>query len=656
MIDIFGHEGCLASNLNNYESRPGQMEMAAAIQTNISMAPETSLTGQADCLVVEAETGLGKTLAYLIPAALSNRRVVISTNTKNLQDQILKHEIPFIKEHIVPGLKAICVKGRQNYLCLSRWNQYRSARKPSLFEDDNIERIGQWLEKTFFAERSELSWLSGNSPLWHKICCQSHLCLGADCQHHSACFLNKLRREAATSHLLIVNHHLLFSDLAVRQGGFGEVLPRYEAVIFDEAHHVENVATTFFGFSFSKYQILDLAGDIERSCQLSGNSQKALAASVAAQTANTAAENLAATFPMEKGRFELSNRLLQNPEIIKNRTSLIATLQRLIDILKSITNQNEPWEHYSQRAQELSTRMESITAEHFIDIPEEEAQYIYWYERTDRNLTLSATPVEIASALQKSLFSNVGSCIFTSATLSTGGTFDYFFERLGLDRDIKKLTFPSPFDYQNRTLLYIPDNSFPEPAATGYSKDLHHEIEQLLSISEGRALVLFTSYRAMQSAFHELQDRFHFPILIQGTAPRHELLTSFTKTTNSALFAVSSFWEGVDVPGDTLSMVIIDKIPFEVPSDPVIMARMNRIKAIGGNPFFDFQVPRAILSLRQGFGRLMRRMNDQGVVSILDVRLFTKRYGQRFMKSLPPSPVVRDRESVKGFFSEDKHF
>lgn len=655
MIKIFGPGGKLATLLPHYEPRPGQLQMAEAVQEALLLSSEQSFSGQDQNLVVEAETGLGKTLSYLVPAALSGKRVVISTNTKNLQDQILKHEIPFIIKHIAPDLKALCVKGRQNYLCLARWNQFRAAHKPTLFEDETVERINKWLDQTVFAEQSELPKNTGGSTLWQKICCQSHLCLGTDCSHHSSCFLNKLRREAASSHLLIVNHHLLFSDLAIRKSGFGEVLPRYEAVIFDEAHHIENVATTFFGFSFSKYQVFDLAGDIERSCQLSGNSQKAVKAAEAAQSAKALTEQFTSLFPVERGRFELSMLWLHKPELQKNKDTVIRALQRLTDILESITQQDEPWEHYSLRSQELASRLESITAEHFNDIPEEEIRFVHWYERSEKNLTLSATPIEVATDLQESLFKNVASCIFTSATLSTSGNFDYFLNRLGLTPETKILSFPSPFDYRSRTLLYVPDNSFPEPTAPAYSQSLHQTIEQLLLVSGGRALVLFTSYRSMQTAFHELENRFSFPVLLQGTASRHELLTSFAKDTTSVLFAVSSFWEGVDVPGDTLSLVIIDKIPFEVPSDPVIMARMNRIKAAGGNPFFDFQVPRAILSLRQGFGRLMRRISDQGVIAILDVRLFSKGYGSRFLKSLPPSPVVRDLKPVRTFFQINNH-
>jgi ATP-dependent DNA helicase DinG len=304
-----------------------------------------------------------------------------------------------------------------------------------------------------------------------------------------------------------------------------------------------------------------------------------------------------------------------------------------------------------QRCRDLTGRLETITAETFDDADEQEQRYIHWFERTDKNLTLSATPIDVADDLQATLFAGVEHCIFTSATLSTGGSFSYFSKRLGIPEESKSHSFPSPFDYKNRTLLYIPDKSFPEPNGPGYRDRLHNEIKTLITLSRGRALVLFTSFAAMDTACHSLRDELDFPMLRQGTAPRHELLSRFSRETESVLFAVASFWEGVDVPGASLSLVIIDKLPFEVPSDPVIMARVNRIKAAGGNPFFEFQVPRAILGLRQGVGRLMRRSADSGVMAVLDVRLFSKGYGRRFLRSLPSAPVSRKLQDVKTLYS-----
>jgi len=651
---IFGPDGILAVNLSGYEPRPDQEKMAAAVASVLEGPGEISFLepDQAVCLVVEAETGLGKTLAYLAPAVLSGRKVVVSTNTRNLQDQILQREIPFIKKYIDPKLKALCVKGRQNYLCLYRWHQYQSAGQAALVDDKDVGRLDGWIAETDFADRAELRWLPGNSPLWRKICCLPHFCLGADCPDSAACFLNRLRREAAKSRLLVVNHHLLFSDLAVRRTGHGEVLPRYEAVIFDEAHHIENVASVFFGFSFSRYQVLDLAGDVERSARSGSGGHKHDEALAAARSLTGLLEQFLVRFPAEVGRFPLARLPNTQPGFGRMRDTLLSAFDRLAEAMDGLDNDGEPWDQYIHRCRELASRLKTITAETSGDIADEDIRFVHWYERREKNLVLSATPIDVADDLKEALFSTVGSAVLTSATLSVDGHFQYFRRRLGMPEDTKTLTFPSPFDYANRTLLYVPDMDFPEPAAPGYGKALHGRIEKLVRLSGGRALVLFTSIQAMDKAYHALRDALEFPLLLQGTGPRHELLSRFARERESVLFAVASFWEGVDIPGESLSLVIVDKLPFEVPSDPVIMARINRIRSAGGNPFFDFQVPRAVLALRQGVGRLIRRSSDRGVMAVLDVRLFTKGYGHLFIKSLPPSPLCRDLDQVKIFFTE----
>ena len=647
MENIFGKNGVLAHNLVGYEPRPEQQKMAEAVSATLE-DPE-----QASCLVVEAETGLGKTLAYLVPAVLSGRKVVVSTNTRNLQDQILQGEVPFIQQYIDPDLRALCVKGRQNYLCLYRWHQFASVRQGGLFDDEVVDNITTWLDETVYGDRAELRWLPGNSPVWQKICCLSHFCLGSDCPDSSACFLNKLRRDAAASRLLVVNHHLLFSDLAVRRTGYGEVLPRYDTVIFDEAHHVENVATTFFGYSFTRYQVLDLLADVERSgdTDLTGRIRDDIL--TAGRSAAGLLEHFFSLFPQEIGRFPLAGLLERLPELCQGRDSLIRGLYRLGESMEGLDSRDEPWGQYSLRAHELSSRLDAITADTFADIPPEEMRFIQWYERREKNLVLSATPVDVADDLRETLFAMVQKSVFTSATLSTRGDFSYFLQRLGLSDETETLTFPSPFDYERRTRLYIPAKGFPEPSAPGYTRALHEKIKELVGLSKGRALILFTSVQAMENAYQALRDVLAYPLLLQGTAPRHELLSRFAAEKDSVLFAVASFWEGVDIQGDSLSLVIIDKLPFEVPSDPVIMARVNRIKASGGNPFFDFQVPRAVLGLRQGVGRLMRSTRDRGVMAVLDVRLFTKGYGRHFLESLPPSPLCRDLKTISTFYRQE---
>ena len=651
MDSLFGPDGLFARGIDGYEFRSGQLEMARTVARLLApdaAAPEEGCSS----LVVEAETGLGKTLAYLIPAVLSGGRVVVSTNTRNLQDQILEKEIPLIRQHLDPQLQAMCVKGRQNYLCLYRYRQSQAAAAGELFADSG-ESLDGWVEETVYADRAELSWLSSSSPLWQKICCQSHFCLGPSCPEASGCFLNRLRRDAAASRLLIVNHHLLFSDLAVRRTGYGEVLPRYETVIFDEAHHVENVASTFFGFTFSRYQVLDLVGDVERSATDDLAVKDRRAVSEAAVRINGTVERWAATFPPERGRFPLPPLLDQRADVLAVCEDLGTALHQLVSVLDSQSGREPPGPQYAGRAQELESRLEQLLAGRNDDTDGETVRFTRWYERTERNLTLCVTPVDVAEDLRATLYAMTRHCLFTSATLTAGGRFTYFLERLGLPADTPTLSLPSPFDYRQRTLLYVPAKGFPEPSAPGYQASLHACMETLINHAGGRTLALFTSFQAMETAYQVLRDRLPFPLLVQGEAPRRVLLDQFARRTDSVLCAVASFWEGVDIPGDSLSLVIIDKLPFEVPSDPVIMARINRIRAQGGNPFADYQVPRAILTLRQGVGRLMRTGTDRGVVAILDARLFTKGYGRHFLRSLPPSPLTRDTAEVASFFRTD---
>ncbi|WP_339134162.1 MAG: ATP-dependent DNA helicase [Candidatus Electrothrix sp. GW3-4] len=669
---FFADTGLLAEHLPSYESRPGQLEMAEAVVALLEQEGKGERSDQdsplAHCLIVEAGTGLGKTLAYLIPSVLSGRRVVVSTNTRNLQDQILKREVPFIQQHIAPDLTAMTVKGRQNYLCLYRWHQLDSQAQQNIFQDLTGEKkkegkvlydiLKEWLQRTVVADRAELPGIAGSSLLWQKVCCLPYFCLGADCPSATACYLNRLRRLAASCQLLVVNHHLLFSDLAVRKNGFGEVLPRYQSLIIDEAHHLENVAGNFFGFSFSKYQVVDLVADIEQSMlKKGGGKMSTLSAHIlsAARALSGLNEQFAAMFPVQKGRFPLIGLFEEYPELKKTRDTLMIALNSLADQLDKAKEQDEPWGHYGQRSLDIAQHLEQITSPLLSKNEQaEQSNYIQWVERTEKNLTLSATPIDVADELRTTLFAGAEHCLFTSATLRTdggGGGFGYFCQRLGIPEGTETYSFSSPFEYQKRSLLYIPGDHFPEPTDPEYRSALHLEISQLITCSRGRALVLFTSFRALELAWYSLQDELPYPLLRQGTCSRSQLLDRFAEETDSVLFAVASFWEGVDVPGESLSLVIIDKLPFEVPSDPVIMARMEKIKAAGGNPFMEFQIPRAILTLRQGVGRLMRRATDQGVMAILDARLFSKFYGRRFRASLPDAPLSRAVRDVEDFFN-----
>jgi ATP-dependent DNA helicase DinG len=642
---IFSKDGLLGGCLNGYEPRDAQLQMAEAVEATLE-AERLESDGPA-ILLVEAETGVGKTLAYLIPAVLSGKRLVISTATITLQDQILKKEIPLIEHLFKQDTGAVCVKGRQNYLCFYRWFQYRSTPHLPFLENTECEKIEQWLQVTATGDRAELAWLPDRSPLWAKISAHSHQCLGSECPESALCFINQLRRKAGSARLLIVNHHIFFSDLSLRKGGYGEILPRYEGVIFDEAHHLENVATTFFGIHFSQYQLLDLLGDVERQAEtdLPAEEKEGLGRIVLGLKKRL--ERLVALFPPEPGRYPLLPLLEQKENWREEVQELLTGIDRLISSLADLGAANEGWRPMEKRAIELSANLVEIA------LPEEKAdRYVRWYERRERSLSLSSTPIHIAGHLRRYLYPAVESCILTSATLTTGGDFSYIRERLGLDGPLETLRLHSPFDYSGRTLLYVPERGFPEPADPRFSEMICKRVLDVLLHSRGRALILFTSVKGMETMAGYLQERLSYSVLVQGQAARHALLEQFREETDSVLLAVASFWEGVDVPGESLSCVIIDKLPFEVPSDPVVQARVAAISATGGKPFFEFQVPRAVLSLRQGVGRLMRTSTDRGLIAIMDVRLYTKGYGRIFLASLPPSPLVRSMEPVERFFQE----
>ncbi|MFV0439189.1 MAG: ATP-dependent DNA helicase [Desulfopila sp.] len=647
-MDFFACDGDLSRHFDTYEPRAGQQKMAEVVARLID--GELLQPPRANVLVIEAETGIGKTLAYLVPALLSGKRVVVSTATLTLQDQIMNKEVPLIARILGREVPVVCIKGRQNYLCRYRWFQYfESAQVPD--EDiGDCQRISAWLAGTETGDRAELSWLPERSPLWPKISAQSNQCLGSECPESGDCFINRLRKKAGRASLMVVNHHLFFSDLALRQRGYGEVLPRCEGVIFDEAHHIENVATTFFGKTFSQYQLFDLVSDIDRQAEadLDPDTRRRIVGSARGVQQRTT--EFASLLPAQPGKFPLAEFIQRySPVKWHQEVDLLAAgMTRLAEELGRCSGFGEGWRNFEKRLDELKDNLLEIA---LADDREPIDDAVHWYERRERSLLLSATPVNVAQLLTNSLYLAVDWCIMTSATLSSGGDFRYLQERLGLDDSAEFLRLASPFDYQKRTLLYIPETGFPEPAEKQFTERSCQQALELLRLSNGRGLVLCTSFRGMESMATYLEEHLDYPVLVQGRGSRSSLLRSFKANKGSVLVAVASFWEGVDVQGDTLSCVIIDKLPFEVPTDPVIQARIQRIKEQGGNPFFDFQIPRAILTLRQGVGRLMRSADDRGIIAILDIRLFSKGYGKYFRASLPPSPIVRTLPPIAEFFA-----
>lgn len=647
--DVFSKNGTLARVLPGYESREGQQEMAIAIE-NALAGGDGGEYHQRRSLVVEAETGIGKTLAYLVPAALSGRKVVISTATLNLQDQIIFKDIPLVKDIVEEELAVECVKGRENYLCIYRFHQIRSNPQQALAVDTDIQKINTWLQSTSSGDKAELDWLGERGELWSKISARSSQCLGSNCPDGSECFISRLRKRAGAARLLIVNHHLFFSDLALKKEGFGEILPRYEAVIFDEAHHIEDISSLFFSSSFSNYQLIDLLNDIEQQAKNDLSPEKTDTLLPMLSGLKKRGERFASLFPQSPGRFYLDSyireismeRWLEEVDLLN---SGFANLQKEMSLLNVY---GESWNSFASRSEGLGERLRDIA----IESEKEDHDIIRWYEKRERSVAISTTPLEVSSLLDEHLYNAVQCCIMTSATLSTGDSFSYIKKRLGLGEDTEYLKFSSPFDYANNSMVYIPDRSFPVPQEVAYPDALNRRVADILELSSGRGLVLCTSFRTLERLADYLEERLEYTILVQGRGARNAILDTFRKETNSVLIAVASFWEGVDVSGESLSCVIIDKLPFEVPTDPVLEARIKRLRSDGGNPFFEYQVPRAVLALKQGVGRLIRSVTDKGVVAIMDVRLYTKGYGKTFLRSLPPAPVSRELSDVRDFFAE----
>ncbi|WP_176761095.1 ATP-dependent DNA helicase [Desulforhopalus singaporensis] len=648
MEDIFLKGGLLANHFSRFEERQGQLAMARMVGCALGREEACDENQPPHLVVIEAETGIGKTLAYLVPALLSGKKVVISTATLNLQDQIVDKDLPLVETLLERSAKALCMKGRENYICLYRWFQLRATPQLFLSDDPDLEKIDRWLEKTTTGDRAELEFLNEYSPLWSRISARSTHCLGGDCPELSSCFITRLRKKAGAAQMLIVNHHLFFSDLALKNSGYGDLLPGYQAVIFDEAHHVENVVSTFFGKRFSHFQLIDLVADIEHQAQQQLNPDVVDELLPSLSGLRVRAEQFTSVFEGATGRFPLDGLIDRvTADVWRENVELLLTgIARVGDKLGRYTQYGESWAGLVKRAEELEQNLRHIA----LEVGPEDASFVRWYEKREKAVVLSTTPLEVAPVLHEVLYSNVETCILTSATLSTGGSFSYMKDRLGLDEQTRFAQFSSPFDYAHHSLLYIPGAGFPLPNEENYRSMLALTITEILRLTRGRALILCTSFKAMDELADVLRSNIEYTVLVQGEQSKKSLLARFRKEKESVLVAVASFWEGVDIAGESLSCVIIDKLPFEVPSDPVLKARIEQIKSSGRNPFFTFQVPRAVLSLRQGVGRLMRAASDRGVIAIMDVRLRRKSYGSTFLKSLPPSPVTEKMEDIETFF------
>ncbi|HEV3220226.1 MAG TPA: ATP-dependent DNA helicase [Candidatus Acidoferrales bacterium] len=630
---IFGPGGMLAKCMpQGYEHRRSQLEMAEILEQAFREKRHA---------IVEAGTGTGKTLAYLIPAIRSGRCVVISTATKSLQEQLFSKDIPFLQKHFARKLKVAVMKGRNNFLCRQKvhWMEGQPSLK-GLDEVDWFTQIADWEKLTETGDRAELNFLPDDAELWHRLDARRDACTGQKCPEFGQCFITQMHQRAADADIIIVNHHLFFADLALRQDDFGSILPEYAAVIFDEAHEIEDIAGDYFGRAISNYRFEELARDAEQALRMT----RAGAASLLRRVTRIRerSRTFFELFPGREGRSPF-DRAEREQFIERNREAydtLLQSLKSLETEIAALPGKPEELINIARRGFELRGETEFL-------MESSEHNYVYWMERRNKGVFLAATPIDVSGILREQLFDRFETVVLTSATLAVAGRFDFLKQRLGITSALERVL-PTEFDYKKQALLYVPPK-IPDVRDAGFAGKAAEEIAALLEITEGRAFCLFTSYSQMNEIYGRVRQLVDFPLLLQGSAPRPALLEKFRNTPNAVLFATASFWQGVDVPGEQLSCVIVDKLPFAVPSDPVIAARVRALQEEGRNAFAEYQVPEAVLALKQGFGRLIRSRSDRGILAILDSRIERMSYGKIFIASLPGYSTTRDIAEVARF-------
>jgi ATP-dependent DNA helicase DinG len=647
MNEIFGPDGLIANAHPDYEYRPGQIDMANAVMRAFQEKRH---------LIVEAGTGTGKTLAYLVPAVAAalggNGRVIVSTGTKNLQEQLMEKDIPFLQNILPRNFTASYMKGRNNYVCLQRLDKAGSSPVlTGLDEIDYFEEVSDWARETEIGDRAELSHLPENLPFWRHIDARSETCTGQKCPDFDPCFITRMRGRAQDADIVVVNHHLFFADLALRDSAYGRVLPDYTAVILDEAHLIEDVASEYFGAQVSNYQVDDLArdlgfvqfedGDVDR--EVTKTLSRMLRFSEEFWAAFREGRGEESRYPIVPGTFARrnSNGELESTRLGDAYSALDGALTRLETTLDALNEKPADVDNLIRRIRQMRFDMQFI-------VTGVDKKFVYWLERRGRGVFLRASPIDVSGLLQDKLFDSVGTVVLTSATLSSAGSFAFIKDRLGL-RDAEGLIAESTFDYESQALLYLPAR-MPDPRSPQWAEAAAAEVIHIVRATEGRAFVLTTSLSGMRSLYDLVSPEIDFPCFLQGTASKGQLLREFRETPNAVLFATSSFWQGVDVRGEQLSCVIIDKLPFAVPTDPIVAARQRYIEENEGSSFYEYSVPQAIISLKQGLGRLIRSTTDRGVLAVLDPRLRTKGYGKMFLQSLPPCRVTSNIDDLARVF------
>jgi len=629
---LLGADGPFAREVPNFAPRETQQRMADAVGGAI----ETH-----DALVVEAGTGTGKTFAYLVPALLSGKRVIVSTGTRNLQDQLFHRDLPRVMSILGTKADVALLKGRANYLCRYRLQQtVESGQFKSRTQVDDLQKVRAWGARTRTGDRSELVEVPEGSPLWPRVTSTAENCLGTECPLYDDCFVFKARRRAQDADLTVVNHHLLLSDLALKREGFGAILPEAEAYVLDEAHQLPELAGQYFSVGVSARQVKELAADALAEC--AGQPGALALLQPALQHMNDAVRKARLAFDTlpKRGAFAQLEADAGAAEALENLGDALADLA---GVLMGQAERSKGLASVHARCVVLDQRLQRIAGR----IGEDEVR---WYELSDHGFELSATPLDLAPQLQALRSAADAAWIHTSATLAVAGHFDHFTRQMGLV-DPVTLDLGSPFDYAHQALCWLP-RGLPEPAARDYTQRLIDTVRPVLEMSKGRAFLLFTSHRALRLAADLLMDG-PWPLFVQGSAPRHQLLSDFRDSGNGVLLGAASFWEGVDVAGEALSVVVIDKLPFASPDDPVLQARLDAVRRAGGNPFRDWQIPAAAIALKQGAGRLIRDVHDRGVLVLCDPRLTTRAYGKLFLASLPPMPRTRELDDVQRFFVAD---